>query len=79
MGKPYSQIAPYLCSTIEFDNVSCGATEFNLDQQLSLPGLVTNHFNKVYVSKMSAVVDDQEQKPNIPVIDLEEEVFHLDY
>ena len=79
MGKPYSQIAPYLCSTIEFDNVSCGATEFNLDQQLSLPGLVTNHFNKVYASKMFVVVDDQEQKPSIPVIDLEEEVFHLDY
>ena len=28
---------------------------------------------------MPVVVDDQEQKPNIPVIDLEKEVFNLDF
>ena len=45
---------------------------------LSLPGIVTNHFNKIYESEMPAVVDDQEQEPNIPVTDLENEVFDLD-
>ena len=28
LGKPYFQIVLYLCSTSEFDNVSCGAIEF---------------------------------------------------
>ena len=45
---------------------------------LSLPGIVTNHFNKIYEREMPAVVDDQEQEPNIPVTDLENEFFDLD-
>ena len=77
LGKPYSQIVLYLCSTSEFDDVSCGAIEFP-DPKLSLPGIVTNHFDKIYESEMSLVVDDQESRPNIPVIDLEKEVFDLD-
>ena len=66
-----------MCSTSEFD-VSCGAIEFNPDPKLSLPGIVTNHFGKIYESEMPDVVDDQEQKPNIPVIDLGKKVFDLD-
>ena len=42
---------------------------------MSLPGIVTNHFDKIYESETSVVVDDQESRPNIPVIDLEKEVF----
>ena len=38
LGKPYSQIVLYLCSTSEFDDVSCGAIEFP-DPKLSLPGI----------------------------------------
>ena len=45
---------------------------------LSLPGIVINHFNKIYESEMPAVVDDQEQEPNIPVTDLENKFFDLD-
>ena len=67
-----------MCSTSEFDNVSCDAIEFNPDTKLSLPGIVTNHFDKMYESEMPVVVDDQEQEPNISVIDLEKEVFDLD-
>ena len=59
-----------MCSTSEFDNVSEGAIEYNPDPKLSLPGIVTNHFGKIYESEMPVVVDDQEQEPNIPVIDL---------
>ena len=70
LGKPCSQIFLYLCSTSEFDDVSCGAIEFNLDPKLSLPGVIINHFYKIYESEMPVVVDDQEQEPNIPVIDL---------
>ena len=44
---------------------------------MSLPGIATNHFDKVYESEMPVVVDDQEQEP-IPVNDLEKEVFDLD-
>ena len=77
LGKPYSQIL-YLCSTSEFNNVSCDAIEFNPDPKLSLPGIITNHFDKIYESEMPAIVDDQEQEPNIPVTDLENEVFDLD-
>ena len=78
LGKPHSQIVLYLCSSSEFDNVSCGAIEFNPDPKLSLPGIVTNNFDKIYESEMSVIVDDQEQEPNIPAIDLEKEVFDLD-
>ena len=60
-----------MCSTSELDNVSCCAIEFNPDPKLSLPGIVTNHFDKIYEIEMLVVVDDQEQEPNIPVIDLE--------
>ena len=77
MGKPYSQIVLYLCSTSEFDNVSCGAIEFP-DPKLSLPGIVTSHFDKICESEMPVVVDDQEKEPNISIIDLEKEVFDLD-
>ena len=35
-------------------------------------------FDKIYESKTPVVVDDQESEPNIPVIDLEKEVFDLD-
>ena len=45
---------------------------------MSLPGIVTNHFDKIYESEMSVVDDDQESRPNILVIDLEKEVFDLD-
>ena len=76
-GKPYSQIVLYLCSTSEFDNVSCGAIEFP-DPKLSLPGIIINHFDKIYESQTPGIVDDQESEPNIPVIDLEKEVFDLD-
>ena len=65
-------------STSEFDNVSCGAIEFNPDPKLPLPGIVTNHFDEIYESEMPVFVDDQEQEPNIPVTDLYKEVFHLD-
>ena len=77
LGKLYSQIL-YLCSTSEFDNVSCDAIELNQDPKLSLPGIVTNDFDKIYESEMPAVDDDQEQEPNIPVTNLENEVFDLD-
>ena len=73
LGKPYSQIVLYLCSTSEVDDVSCGAIEFS-DPKLSLPGIVTDRFDKVYESETSVVVDDQESGPNTPVIDLEKEV-----
>ena len=76
-GKPYSQIVLYLCSTSEFDNVSCGAIEFP-DPKLSLPGVIINQFDKIYESQTPGIVDDQESEPNIPVIDLEKEVFDLD-
>ena len=66
-----------MCITSEFDGVSCGAIEFP-DPKLSLPGIVTNHFDKIYEIEMSLVLDDQESTPNIPVIDLEKEVFDLD-
>ena len=46
---------------------------------MSLPGIVTNHFDKIYEGEMPAVVDDLKREPNIPVIDLEKEVFDLDY
>ena len=36
---------------------------------MSLPGIVTNHFNKIYERETSVVVDDQESRLNIPVID----------
>ena len=75
MGKPYSLIVLYLCSTNEFDNISCGTIEFNPDPILSLPGIFTNHFDKIYESEMPLVVVDQEQEP---VINLEKEVFDLD-
>ena len=78
LGKLYSQIAPYLCSTSEFDNASCDAIEFNPHPKLSLLGIVTNHLDKICESEMPVVVDDQEQEPNIPVTDLEKEVFDLD-
>ena len=77
LGKPYSQIVLYLCSTSKFDIVSCGAIEFPYPK-LSLPGIVINHFDKIYESQTPVVVDDQESEPNIPVIDLEKEVFDLD-
>ena len=67
----------YLCSTSKFDNVSCGATEFP-DPKLSLSGIVTNKFDKTHES-MRAVIHDKEREPNVPVIDLEKEVFDLDY
>ena len=67
-----------MCSTSELDNVSCGAIEFNLEPKLSLPGIVTNHFDKIYEIEMPVVVDDQEQESNIPVTDLEKQVFDLD-
>ena len=66
-----------MCSTSEFDNVSCGAIEFP-DPKLSLPGIIINHFDKIYESQTPGIVDDQESEPNIPVIDLEKEVFDLD-
>ena len=78
MRKPYSQIVLSLCSTCEFDNVSYGAIEFNANPKLSLPGIFTNHFDKIFVSEMFVVVDDQEQEPNVLVTDLEKEVFDLD-
>ena len=77
LGKSHSQIVLYLYSTSEFDNVSCGAIEFP-DPKFSLRGIVTSHFDKIYESEMPVVVDDQEREPNIPVIDLEKEVFDLD-
>ena len=77
LGKPYSQIVLYLRSTCEFDNFSCSAIKFNPNPKLSLPGIATNHFDKIYESEMPVVVDDQEQEP-IPVNDLEKEVFDLD-
>ena len=54
--------------------------EFNPDPKLSLslPGIVTNHFDKISESEMLFVVDDQEQEPYIPATDLEKEVFDLD-
>ena len=67
-----------MCSTSEFVNVSCGAIQVNPDPKLSLPGIFTNHFDEIYESEMPASVDDQEQEPNIPVTDLEKEVFNLD-
>ena len=48
LGKPYSQLVIFLCSTSEFDNVSCGAIEFNADLKLSLPGTFTNNFDKFF-------------------------------
>ena len=45
---------------------------------MSLPGIVTNHFDKIYESEMPVVVDDQEEERNVPVIDLEKEIFDLD-
>ena len=86
MCKPYNQIfilvivivILYLCSTSKFDNVSCGATEFP-EPKLSLSGIVTNKFDKTHESKMPAVIHDKEREPNVTVIDLEKEVFDLDY
>ena len=63
-------------STSEFD-VTCHAIEFNPDRNLSLPGILTNHFDKIYASEVPVVVDE-EQEPNISAIDLEKEVFDLD-
>ena len=85
MGKPYNRIVIlvivigilYLCSTSKFDSVSCGATEFP-DPRLSLSGTVSNKFDKTHESEMSAVIHDKEREPNVPVIDLEKEVFDLD-
>ena len=57
LGKPYSQIVLYLCSTSGFDNVSWGAIEFP-DPKLSLLGIVISHFDKIYESEMP-VADDQ--------------------
>ena len=65
-----------MCSTSEFDNISCGTIEFNPDTKLSQGCL--NDFDKICESEMAVVVDDQEQEPNIPVIDFEKEVFDLD-
>ena len=48
------------------------------DPNLSLPGIAINHFDKIYESQTPVIVDDQESEPNIPVIDLEKEVFDLD-
>ena len=45
---------------------------------MSLLGIATNHFDKMYEIETPVVVDDQESEPNIPVIDLEKEVFDLD-
>ena len=45
---------------------------------MSLPGIAINHFDKIYESQTPVIVDDQENEPNIPVIDLEKEVFDLD-
>ena len=70
LGKLYSQIVLYLYSTSEFDNVSCGAIEFP-DPKLSLPGIVTNHFDKFCESETPVLVDDQESEPNTPAIDME--------
>ena len=67
-----------MCSTSIFDNVSCGATEFP-DPKLSLSGVVTNKFDKNHESKIPAIIHDKEREPNVPVIDLEKEVFDLDY
>ena len=67
-----------MCSTSKLDNVNCGAIEFNPDPKFSLPGIVTNHFDKIYESEMPVVVDEQEQELNISVIDLEKELFDLD-
>ena len=64
-----------MCSTSEFDKFSSGAIEFNLYAKLPLPGIVINHFDKIYESEIPVDVDDQEQEPNIPVTDLEKEVF----
>ena len=77
MGKLYSQIVLYLYSTSKFDNVSCGAIEFR-DPKLSLPGIVTNHFDKFCESETPVLVDDQESEPNTPAIDMEKEIFDLD-
>ena len=68
-----------MSNTSEFDNVSCCAIEFNPDPKLSLPGIITNHFDKIYESEIPVVTDDQEQEPNIFVIDLEIAAFDLDY
>ena len=64
-------------SSSKFDNVSCSAIEFP-DPSLSLPGTVTNHFDKMYESEMLVVVHDQEREPNIPALDLEKKFFGLD-
>ena len=64
-------------STSEFHNVTCDAIEFIPDPKLSLPGIVTNDFDKIYASEMPVVVDE-EQEPNISAIDLEKKVFDLD-
>ena len=77
MGKPYSQIIVYFCSTSEFDNVSCDAIVFPY-RKLSLLGIVSNHFDEIYESKTPVIVDDQESEPNTPVTDLEKDVFDLD-
>ena len=77
LGKPYSQIIVYFCSTSEFDNVSCDAIVFPY-RKLSLPGIVSNHFGEIYESKTPVIVDDQESEPNTPVTDLEKDVFDLD-
>ena len=42
LGNPYSQIVLYQCSTCEFDNVGCGAIEFNPDPKFSLPWIVAS-------------------------------------
>ena len=78
LGKPYSQIVIDLCSTSEFDNVSCGTIGFNPNPKLSLPGTVTNHFGKTDESEMPVVIDDHKLEPNIPIIDMEKEVFDFD-
>ena len=45
---------------------------------MSLPGIATTYFDKIYENEMPVVIDDQEREVNIPVIDLEKEVFDLD-
>ena len=68
MGKPFSQIVRYLCSASECNNVTCGAIEFNPDPKLSLPGIATNHFDKISESEMPVVVDDQESEYNVLLV-----------
>ena len=45
-------------STSEFHNVNCDTIEFIPDLKLSLPGIVTNDFDKIYASEMPVIVDE---------------------